>query len=58
MAARPTRIGARDTKTGVWWVLWTDNVSRPKGEKPKPRIRKQYPRGHWTNVDRLYDERI
>ena len=23
-----------------------------------PRIRKQYPRGYWENVDRLYDERI
>jgi len=23
-----------------------------------PRVRKRYPRGYWTNVDRLHDERI
>jgi len=34
MAARPTKIGARDTKTGAWWVLWTDNVYREAEEKP------------------------
>jgi len=28
MAARPTKIGARDPKTGKWWTLWTDNVYR------------------------------
>jgi len=34
MAARPTKIGARDPKTGKWHVLWTDNVYRPAKEKP------------------------
>jgi len=60
MPVRPTKIGARDPKTGKWWVLWTDGKSRLKGEKPAqpPRIRKRYPRGYWTNVDRLHDERI
>lgn len=30
--ARPTKIGARDPKTGAWRILWTDNVYRARGE--------------------------
>jgi len=39
MPPRPTKIGGRDPRTGKWWVLWTDNVSRVKGEKPKEKKR-------------------
>ena len=35
-----------------------DEERRKEEELDAPRIRKRYPRGYWTDVDRLYDERI